>query len=130
MSGAWRQPKMNRPTARTGGAAGPGPQTWWSEAQRFAWREVVDRWRYGPIMRATGPNAETTSLQADARSRSDEAGIYPASGWSSQAAVLVPIAKTAGAVVFRPLTTLETALASPKRFRVLLELLAHSGMVL
>ena len=26
-------------------------KTWWSEAQRFAWWELVDHWRYGPISR-------------------------------------------------------------------------------
>ena len=28
---------------------GAWAKTWWSEAQRLAWWELVDRWRYGPI---------------------------------------------------------------------------------
>jgi len=38
----------NRPTARSSGAAGPA-KTWLGETERFAWWELVDRWRYGPI---------------------------------------------------------------------------------
>jgi len=47
--GCCRDARALKPTPSDDGAVGRSAKTWLGETERFAWWELVDRWRYGPL---------------------------------------------------------------------------------
>jgi len=52
-------------------------KTWWSEAQRLAWGELVDRWRYGPRVKPRSENGDGQSEAGEQRDSHRVAGHQP-----------------------------------------------------